>query len=289
MPEELVDRSNTYGYVIIGIVFFIIIILLIVSIILFGKNGPNNANAQLVINGLTFNLINDTTVNAQWVSVADSGDEAILYADTVPINLDPNGQPSQNPNILSSQKINANANKSVAISNLKPNTKYYLTLVVTNPNVTGMNPEPGTIYTGKISASTQRFIIQNFNTPGAISLDTSNNTTITYQTNINKTGINDVFNYDINTQTISTLGVGKFSQTRPTLYNNSGKLAAANLASLQSHNNFSSVAQWIYTTDNKWCLANDNSNCMSLGSDGNIDIIKNTNNQWINLPVLQTF
>ena len=180
---------------ILGIIVFILIILAVIFLILWlvNRGKVNPQNSQLTIKDLIFSLSNTTTVSATWSSVGDPGDQVTLYADIVPINFNASGKPENNPNIKTSQTVNGSA-KTVSLTGLTPNTKYFLAVTVTNPKLTGFNSDPGLIYTGTVPGSS--FIIQEINTPGGISLNLDNNTTILYDKNVNKSDVNDIWIYD---------------------------------------------------------------------------------------------
>jgi len=277
---------------ILGIIIIVLIILAVIFLILWlANNGKvNTQNSQLSINDLKFSLKDTSTVEATWSSVGNPGNEVILYADTFPINFNASGQPEDNVNIKTSSKVNGST-KVISLSGLTPNTKYYLAVNVTNPKFTGFNSNPGLIYTGEIPASS--FIIQEINTPGAISLDVNNNTTITYEKTINKTEVNDIWLYNPKNFTLSTRGVGSNSNKIPTLYNNNGILASQDLSVLEKESNFNSIAQWEYDRSNRWCLKNSPNVCMHLdvpaANSSSIKLIENSKTQWINLPLSTDF
>jgi hypothetical protein len=131
-----------------------------------------------------------------------------------------------------------------------------------------------------------------------ISLNTSDNSTVVYSSNPSKGTINDVWNYDNTTQTITTNGVGRYSQTRPALYNNNGTLAAMDVNMLKNQSNFSQIAQWSYVNGGNWCLTNNPTLCMNLDlpvttNPTSVTVSSRTSpnsaTQWMNLPLLRTF
>ena len=199
-----------------------------------------------------------------------------LYASVEPINFSADGKP-ESSNVLSSQTVNGNT---VPLSGLKKDTKYYLDLVVTNPDFTGFNPTPGIIFTS-VTPPTDSFIIEEIHTTGGISLNTKDNTKITYDVGANKTDTNDLWTYDSKTFTISTNNVGtKSTAKKSVLYNNNGILAAK-----PSETTPSTDSQWEYK-NNKWCVKGTEM-CMQINkpvSTGDeIKVISEGTSQWINL------
>lgn len=273
----------------LGIIIILLVILAIVFLILWlvnrGKINPQNS--QLSIKNLVFSLVNLTTVQAKWSETGNSGNQITLYADTIPINFNASGKAVNNPKIKMSQTVTSGT-KTVSLSNLTPNTKYFLAVTVTNPKFTGFNSEPGQIYTGEVPIGS--FIIQDINAPGAISLDINNNTTVLYDKNVNKTEVNDIWMYNPANFTISTRGVGANSGTVPTLFNDNGVLSSQDLSTLNKNENFKSIAEWIYDKSNRWCLRSNPKFCMYLETpvapSSSIKIVENSQTQWINLPLL---
>ncbi len=138
-----------------GVVFGVIILLLLlaasITFLILWLNNRNKKNTQvkdLSINGVKFNVDSPTSVTATWESVGNLKDEIILYGDTIPINFDASGKPEldKNPKVLQSHKVSGNT-KTVTLSGLNKNTKYYLDLVVTNPDFVGFNPVTDVIHT----------------------------------------------------------------------------------------------------------------------------------------------
>ena len=286
-------QSNAFTVILIILAILLAAAAVVFLILWLVQRNKNNTNpAALSITGLNVNLQNGTTLVATWKSVGNSGDLVTLYADTIPINLNVSGVPESNPNVLKSNTVPGSVGQ-VSIAKLTLNTKYYYEVVVTNPSIPGFNPEPGLIYTGSIP--TGNFIIQQYTTPGGITLNTADNSTVTYQTNVNKTGLNDVWNYDTNTQAIYTYGVGKYSQTSPALYNNNGTLAAMDLKTLQGQSNFNNVAKWTYNSNGTWCLTNSPTACMNLNlplssTSSNINVnSQSPTTQWMNISTIQSF
>ena len=277
-----------------GIVFGVIILILLlaaaVTFLILWLNSRNKKNTEvkdLEITGVKFQVNNETSVTATWESVGNSKDQVILYADTIPINLDASGkpEPAKNPKVLSSPKVSGNA-KTVTLTGLNKNTKYYLDLVVTNSDFTGFNPVSETIHTnGNIPDGS--FIIKELHTPGGISLDVNDITKVTYDQKANKTDVNDLWSYDTKNFTISTRNLGTVSTAnRPTLYNNNGVLAAK-----PSQPTPSPDSQWEYNTkgDNKWCIKGTEV-CMDLvqpvaESGQEIKLVSGSNTKWVNQSV----
>lgn len=276
-----------------GIVFGVIILLLIlaaaVTFLILWLNSRNKKNTEvkdLNITGTKFTLNNQVAVTAAWESIGNSKDQVVLYADTTPINFNSDGTPdtSKSPKVLSSNKVSGNA-KTVTLTGLNTNTKYYLDLVVTNPDFTGFNPVSETIHTNGNVPETS-FIIQELHTNGGISLDVNDSSKVTYDTKANKTDVNDLWSYDKVRFTISSRNLGITSTAnRPTLYNNNGVLAAKNAQATPS-----SDSQWEYNTkgDNKWCIKGTDV-CMDLEQpvkDGQeIKLVSGANTKWTNNSV----
>jgi hypothetical protein len=274
----------------LGIIIFILVILAIVFLILWlvNRSKVHAQNSQLSIKDLQFCLENTTTVNATWSGTGNPGNQVTLYADTKTINFNASGKPEDNANIKTSETVSASSKK-VSLSGLTPNTKYFLAVTIINPKLTGFNSEPGQIYTGLIPEGS--FVIQEINTPGAISLDVNNDTTVTYDKSVNKSEVNDIWTYDPKNFTISTRGVGANSNTVPTLFNNNGVLAAEDLSTLEKNSNFNSIAQWEYDKCNRWCLKSNPNLCMHLErpveASSSIKLVENSKIQWINLELLE--
>jgi len=267
----------------------IIIVLLLAASITFlilwlnKRNQKNTAKKDLAISDVVF-IPGETSATATWTSVGNSKDQVVLYADTIPINLDANGKPEidKNPKVKTSNTVSGNA-KTVAINNLEKETKYYLELVVTNPDVTGFNPNTGTIVTGS-GIPAGNFIIQEIHTPGGISLDVNDSTKVTYEQGANKADTNDLWTYDAVKMTLLGKNVGASSRApRPMLYNNNGVLAAK-----PEQTTPPSDSQWAYQ-NHKWCLKGTEL-CMDLEtpiakSGQQIKVITGSKTQWVNSSV----
>lgn len=263
-------------------ILIIVLIALVITFFLLWI-GKGTSNRALTISGVNFSLPSSDKITATWASVGSSSDVVTLYASTSPINFSSGGFPEPGQNVFLTPTVSGSA-KTLTVGGLTPNTKYYVDLVVTNPNVVGFNPTPDIIYTGADVPSTS-FIITEINTRGGISVDVNDNTTVTYDTVINK-GLNDIWTYDPQAFTLTTQGIGRFSGTTPALYNNNGVLAAADLKSLQS-SNMLSMAHWVYVNNN-WCLKSDPTKCMTLPlpaqNGASIAVTQHSTSKWINVP-----
>lgn len=272
-------------FTVILVVILIALVILFLILWLNAKGSKSNGVRDLGITDVVFSLPDANSINATWGAVGNIGDVVTLYASTSPINFNSNGVPEPGQNISASNSVPGGA-RTVTVTGLNKNTKYYVDLVVTNPNITGFNPTPDIIYTG-VEVPASPFVITEINTRGGISLNTSDNTTVTYDTVVNK-NLNDIWSYDPSDMTISTQGVGKFSRTQPALYNNNGVLSAADLSTLKSNPNFANIGQWVYSSSNNWCLKNNPSFCMNLTlpvtTNSPVTVISNSNSKWINVP-----
>jgi len=269
--------------VIFGVIIIILLLAAAITFLLLWLNNKNNKNTEkkdLAIEGVKFTLQTDTSVTATWTNIGSSDDIVTLYASPDPINMGADGKP-EGTNVSISNSVNGNA-KSVTLSNLKKDTKYYLDLVVTNTKFTGMNPTPGIIFTS-ITVPTTSFLIEEIHTKGGISLDLKDTTKVTYDVGANKTDTNDLWSYDTTKFTISTRSLGVNSNApSPTLYNNNGILAAK-----PAEANPSANSQWEYK-NNRWCIKGTEM-CMDITkpvtTGGEIKIVSNGSTQWINLSV----
>ena len=267
--------SITTFIVILGIGITFLIIWLTKS------SGKANAKKELAINGLKISLANPTTVTSTWDSVGNSGDEVTMYADTKNIDLDADGKPeaTKNPNVLTAGPV-AGSVKTLSISTLKVNQKYYVQVVVTNPKISGFNSEMKEVYTG-IPIPPGDFSIHEFDSQGSISL-ASDNMTVTYEKN-EKSG-SDIWTYNSNNFTISGAELG--GNTAPVLYNNNGILAATDPDDVT----VAQSIQWTYTDDNRWCLKNSPEVCMHLGTpnvkSSPIQVTSGSKSQWQNISTL---
>lgn len=271
------------GVIILVIVGIILLAAAIIFLVLWlnNRNKQSNVKKELAISNVQFSFT-ATSITATWDNVGNAKDMVTLYADTSPINIGTDGKPSTA--VAHSQSASGTA-RTVTINGLTANTKYYVALVVTQNGVTGFNSVTDIIFTGETIPSSN-FIIQEINTPGAIALNSSNPTIVTYQTGINKTDITDIWTYDTTNFTISTRSTGVNSTApRPTLYNNNGVLAAQPANNLAGN----ADAQWTYNVNgnNRWCLRG-TTNCMTLTSPisngAQITITSNPTTKWINIP-----
>jgi hypothetical protein len=272
-----------------NIFLIIVIVLLLVAAITFLilwliKGGTQkDQKKQLAITGLKFNYTTSSVV-ATWDAVGNPSDVVTLYADTNPINFNAEGKP-ESGTVLASSPVSGTA-KTVTLTGLKPNTRYYVDLVVTNPNFVGFNPNPDVIFTSE-TIPTTNFIIQEINTIGAIALNTKDQTKVYYQVGVNKSDINDIWTYNPTDFTISTRGLGASSTApSPTLYNNNGVLAAKDATSAKADPN----AQWTYNVNgnNRWCIKG-TTTCMNLASPVSnlspIAVTENSTTKFVNIPI----
>jgi len=270
-----------------NIFLIIVIVLLLIASIVFlilwlTKGGTkNDQKKQLSISGLKFNYTTNS-ITATWDNVGNANDIVTLYADTNPINFNAEGKPETA--VLSSSSVSGTTKTVTLTTGVKPNTRYYVDLVVTNPTFVGFNPNPDIIFTSE-TVPTTNFIIQEINTIGAIALNLNDQTKVYYQTGVNKSDINDIWTYDPNNFTISTRGLGANSANQPALYNNNGVLAAANLSTVKTNPN----AQWTYNVNgnNRWCVKG-TTTCMSLPTPTNnspISVTENSTTKFVNIPI----
>jgi hypothetical protein len=272
-----------------NIFLIVVIVLLLVAAITFLilwliKGGTQkDQKKQLAITGLKFNYTTSSVI-ATWDAVGNPSDVVTLYADTNPINFNAEGKP-ESGTILASPPVSGTV-KTVTLTGLKPNTRYYVDLVVTNPNFVGFNPNPDVIFTSE-TIPTTNFIIQEINTIGAIALNTKDQTKVYYQVGVNKSDINDIWTYNPTDFTISTRGLGASSTApSPTLYNNNGVLAAKDATSAKADPN----AQWTYNVNgnNRWCIKG-TTTCMNLTSPVSnlspIAVTENSTTKFVNIPI----
>lgn len=269
---------------ILGVLFIIALVAFIVFLILYlskGKSG--NPKKDLTITGLKYKLNNSSTIlTATWDSVGNSEDLIFLYADITPVNLDPEGKPIKT--VIGNGPVSGTS-KMISLPNLKPETTYYVVLVVTNPNITGHNAEPDIIFTGTIPAG--NFRISEISTDGAITLG-SDAKTVTYVPGTNKTDTSDLWTYDQTNFILkgTPLGINS-TQGDVILYNNNGVLSAdlATSSTITKEN-----SEWGYGEDgiNLWCLKNKPGTCMSLnipisGMPPLIQVVANSTTKWKNI------
>ena len=270
--------ANAFLIVIIVVVVIIAIIFLVLWL---SKTGTvNNQKKQLTITGAK--IICNGDIVATWTGVGNAADQVTLYAANSPIDFHADGTPSS-VGATASQKVPATAG-TVSIPGAMQNTKYYVSLVVTNPNFVGFNVVNDIISTcgGNLQGN---FIIQEMNTPGAIQVNTSDPTKVVYSKGVNKSGINDIWTYDSTNFTISTRSTGVNSTApRPTLYDNNGILSAKPMSASPDMN-----SQWVYNSGspNSWCIRN-TTRCMSLPSpiqdNSGIAVQDNSDTRFINIP-----
>ncbi len=245
--------------------FIVVIVILLLSTTVFlflwlTKTGIlNTQKKRLTITNVKFKC--NGTITATWDSVGDPKDLVTLYAATNnPIDFNADGTPSS-PNNLVSPTVSGSA-KTVSIPGAAQNTKYYVSLVVTNPDFVGFNVTSNVISTCG-NALDGNFVMQEMNTPGAVEINISDPTRISYNTGVNKAGMNDIWMYDKTSGTISTRSTGTNSTApRPTLYDNNGTLSAKPATPSPDAN-----SQWTYNVDspNSWCIKG-TTRCMSLSS-----------------------
>lgn len=269
------------GWTIFGIIVILILLGLAITFLvlwLMKKNNNANSKTELSITGLKVFLSDPTTVTATWNSTGNSGNQVTIYADTQRINFDAEGNVEKaTVNLVKGGPVSSGT-KTVAAANLGPGAVYYVDVVVTNPNIKAFNPNPFTIFTGPVP--TTEFRISELQTPGGIELS-SDNTTVTYVTNLANKNNDDLWTYDSTALTLKGNGISQ----NPILYNNNGTLAATNSSSVSAAN-----SQWIYTNDNKWCLKATPDLCFSItGSSPTISVIANSSSQWSNNPLNVTF
>lgn len=275
----------------LGILVLILLILAIVFLVLWltKRNKNETAKKDLAITGTKFTLTTPTTLTATWDTVGISADQVIMYADTKSINLDANGEPEpdKNPNILKSNQVAGTA-KTVSISNLKLDNKYYIALVVTNKNLPGSaNVETSQITTHSTPIPEGEFIISETDVKGSIKLEPDKKTVVYVSTTSSK-DLSDLWKYDKTKFTLtSAASTGSSSSTILTV--ESGKLAAITVDNNRQTDPRIANTEWIYDNQNRWCLKNSPEMCMELekpktGVD-TISVVANSTSKWTNTSV----
>ena len=272
--------SGANAFLIVIIVILVIIAIIFLVLWLVKGTTTNNQKRQLAITGVK--IICNGDIVATWTGVGNAADRVTLYAASSPIDFHADGTPSST-GATASQTVPGAAG-TVSIPGAMNNTKYYVSLVVTNPNFVGFNVVNDIISTcgGSLQGN---FIIQEMNTPGAIQVDVNDQTKVVYSKGVNKSGINDIWTYDSTNFTISTRSTGVNSTApRPTLYDNNGILSAKPATPSPDMN-----SQWVYNSGspNSWCIRN-TTRCMSLPSpiqdNSGIAVQDNSDTRFVNIP-----
>ena len=109
------------------VIIFLVLVAAVIFLILWlsERNKTTTPSKELDIVGTKFTLDKLTTLIAIWESVGNSTDVISLYADTKVIDLDASGKPTGN--VLSSGPV-PSSSKTISISNLSPNTSYFVKL-----------------------------------------------------------------------------------------------------------------------------------------------------------------
>ena len=251
--------SGTSSFLIVVIIVLLILTTTFLFLWLTGSGILNTQKKRLTITNVKFKC--NGTITATWDSVGDPKDLVTLYAATNnPIDFHADGTPSSSNNLVS-PTVSGTA-RTVSVPGATQNTKYFVSLVVTNPDFVGFNVTSNVISTCGNSLK-GNFVMQEMNTPGAIEINTSDPTKVSYNTGVNKAAMNDIWSYDATNFTISTRSTGTNSTApRPTLYDNNGTLSAKPATASPDAN-----SQWSYNIDspNAWCIKGTN-RCMSLSS-----------------------
>lgn len=257
----------------------IITIIAVIFLVLWLMKGSTN-NSTLSITGVKFLITNSTTLVATWDAVGNPNDIVTLYADTSQINIDSSGKPSaNNPKVLIGGPVPGNA-RTVSISNLAPNTTYFVALVVSNGS-SFASTNTGTVYTGSIP--TTNFMITELHTAGAITLGPIG--TVVYSTSPSQSSAS-LWKYDTNNFTLSGASLISGTTGARILYNNNGVLGVTTMNNVTAEN-----SQWTYDTfgQGRWCLRSTPNVCMNLSTpvSGTAPITLQTGSttQWKNVPV----
>lgn len=283
-----------------GLIVSIILILLllaagIVFLVLYLRERNNKpvGTPNVSIQGEKFTLKSNTEVEASWTSVGDDSDMVTLYASKKPIQIGSDGKPTDAADVLNSSTVQGNQTKSVSITNLVSETRYYLALVVFN-QISNIIPE--TIFTDIVLEG--EFTINEIDNAGFLVLD-SNLTTVRLDPGktTNKSTIDDIWEFDNGqfggTPTFTIFSKSVSDDPETVLYNNNGTLAATQLSSL-SQTQLQSTAQWEFTTDDKpgqWCLRNASTKtCMIVSTNPttkpvSVQVGTDSKTQWINKTV----
>lgn len=266
-------------------VFLVILILILLAVAitflvlwLIKKEKKENNPDDLAINNLVVRLTDASTVTATWSNTGSNNNQVTMFADTEKINIDPSGKPSQaSNNLLIGGPVNENV-RTLSIANLKPNTKYFIEVVVTGDGRSNSNP--ATVYTGSVPAG--EFAIEELNASGGIELG-GDSTTVTYQTRLLNKNLDDLWIYNPQNFRLTSRRTG--GTTGSVLYNNNGTLAA-----IASNSNVLTDAnsQWVYSPNgqNKWCLRNSTNVCFKvndLSADNSpVQVVSGGDSQWKN-------
>lgn len=292
-----------------GVIISVVLILLllaagIVFLVLFlrERNKKTTSTPDTSIQGQKFNLVNSTTIEATWDSVGDSNDDVTLYASTKTINVDSNGQ-ALGSEVLSSGPVKGNTVKSLKISSLKPNTRYYVALVVFNQNPNIIND---VVFTNVVLDG-EFAIHQTDDSGGYIGLEEQDQTTVKlFLDTVHKTSIKDIWEYDAgqfgDTATFTLFSKSVSDTPEVVLYNDGGKLVAKNLDDPSlTQADITANAQWVFQTEgvkdkanttSQWCLKNsDKRVCLSVTGTPtetvpvDISVVENSTTQWKNKPI----
>jgi hypothetical protein len=265
--------------ILIVILVIVAIVAIVFLILWLTKNSGNNST--LSITGVKFMVTNSTTLVATWDRTGNANDMVTLYANTSQISFDSSGRPSSNSSkVLVGGPVPSSA-KTVSITNLAPNTTYFVTLVVSNGN-SFSNSSTGTIYTGSIPST--NFMISELHTAGAIT--TGTNGTVVYSTTPNKSTA-DLWKYDTTNSTLSATSLISGVTGTRVLYNNNGTLAVSTNGTNVTPEN----SQWTYDTfgQGRWCLKATPNVCMNLATPisgtAPITLQNGSTTQWKNISV----
>lgn len=122
----------------IALIIFVILVILVGLGFLIYFLFRSNDKKELEATDANFTVESPTTIKATWSATGNAKDELTLYASTEAITIDKKTGipvPNKDGTVINSSATVGSAALSVSVSNLLPDTLYYLALVVTNPSI----------------------------------------------------------------------------------------------------------------------------------------------------------
>lgn len=269
----MTEGEKSSSGIIIGIIIFVLAGLAVTFFILWilqRKTGtPSPTPGTLSIVNPVFTSGN-TSATATWMSTGNTEDVVTLFADTAMPVFDNSGLTTASILRIS---VPASA-KTVTLNGLRTNVRYYVSLVVTNPNIPGYNVTNSVIFTGSVIPTTT-FIMQDINMLGSITLNPNSSTGVSYVLGVNKTTLGDLWSYDTTTRMLFARGIGANSGN---IYYLSG---IGGMVSVDTNSTPTADKIWSYV-NNQWCLGTTNT-CISLVN-GMLLMSPSSTSRFINVP-----
>ncbi len=276
------SSSSTVWIILLVLAFLIIIGLAIWVVYLYYNRNKNNTNTREIFLVNPSFVVSDNTITAYWTNnIETEGNRYYLYATRNPPFYGSTGA-VLNPSAQQNFQASSEGSSSVTVSGLSSNTKYYATLVATNPRSSTYKIFTQLVFMeasappAPINSVNSNFAIEHILQGGAIQLGstgttTSGETTYNVEYSTDPSCLRQIFFMNANSQI-------QFSDTSAfpnlCLYNNGGTLSARECNA--ANNNGDSV--WTYNYEgltNRWCLSNTfnvngvtgatGASCMSLG------------------------